>query len=57
MRFLDLDEKAVEFLYTYMTLSQEDKRLVRYITRIGASRIFSCEEFADFLELLKREKD
>ena len=57
MRFIDLDEKAAEFLYTYMTLFQEDKRLVGYITRIGASRVLSCEEFVDFLELLKKAED
>ena len=44
MRFIDLDEKDAEFLNTYMTLSQEDKRLVEYITRIGASRILSSDE-------------
>lgn len=54
MRFIDLNEGDAEFLDIYMTLSQENKRLVEYITRIGASRILSSEEFADFLELLKK---
>lgn len=54
MRFIDLNEDDAEFLNIYMTLSQENKRLVEYITRIGASRILSSEEFADFLELLKK---
>lgn len=54
MRFIDLNEGDAEFLDIYMTLSQENKRLVEYITRIGASRILSSKEFADFLELLKK---
>lgn len=54
MRFIDLDENDAEFLNIYMTLSKEDKRLVEYIIRIGASRILSSEEFADFLDLLKK---
>lgn len=54
MRFIDLDENDAEFLNIYMTLSNEDKRLVEYIIRIGASRILSSEEFADFLDLLKK---
>jgi len=57
MRFIDLDENDAELLNIYMTLSQENKRLVEYITRIGASRILSSEEFADFLELLKKAED
>ena len=54
MRFIDLDENGAEFLNIYMTLSQENKRLIEYIIRIGASRILSNEEFADFLDLLKK---
>lgn len=54
MRFIDLDENDAEFLNIYMTLSKEDKRLVEYIIRIGTSRILSSEEFADFLDLLKK---
>jgi hypothetical protein len=40
-----------------MALSQEDKRLAEYITRIGASRILSSEEYKDFLDLLKKTED
>ena len=54
MRFLDLDEDGAEFLNIYMTLSQENKRLIEYIIRIGASTILSNEEFTDFLDLLKK---
>lgn len=54
MRFIDLDENDAEFLNIYMTLSKEDKRLIEYIIRIGASTILSSEEFADFLDLLKK---
>lgn len=54
MRFIDLDENGAEFLNIYMTLSQENKRLIEYIIRIGASTILSNEEFADFLDLLKK---
>ena len=54
MRFIDLDENDAEFLNIYMTLSQENKRLMEYITRIGASGILSNEEYADFLDLLKK---
>lgn len=57
MKFIDLDEKDAEFLNIYLTLSEENKRLVEYITRIGASRILSNEEYADFLDLLKKEED
>ena len=57
MKFIDLDEKDAEFLNIYLTLSEENKRLVDYITRIGASRILSNEEYADFLDLLKKEED
>lgn len=52
MKFIDLDEDDARFLNIYMTLSQKNKRLVEYIIRIGASRILSSEEFADFLDLL-----
>lgn len=54
IRFIDLDENGAEFLNIYMTLSQENKRLIEYIIRIGASRILSNEEFTDFLDLLKK---
>lgn len=54
MKFYDLDENDLEFLNLYMSLSEEHKRLAEYITRIGASKIFSSEEYADLLELLKK---
>jgi isocitrate dehydrogenase kinase/phosphatase len=57
MRFIDLDEDQIEFLNAYMALPQEDKRLAEYITRIGASRILSSEEYKDFLDLLKKTED
>lgn len=57
MKFIDLDENDAEFLNIYMTLSKEDKRLVEYITRIGASGVLSSEEYADFLDLLKKAED
>ena len=54
MKFYDLDENDLEFLNLYMSLSEEHKRLAEYITRIGAGKIFSSEEYADLLELLKK---
>lgn len=54
MNFSDLNENELEFLNIYMNLTEEEKRLAQYITRIGASKIFSSEEYADLLELLKR---
>lgn len=57
MKFTDLDENNTEFINDYLALSQEKKRLVEYIARIGISRILSGEEFVDFLELLKKTGD
>ena len=54
MKYIELDGNEIEFLNHYMTLKNEKKRLIEYITRIGASEIFSDEEFVDFLELLKK---
>lgn len=54
MNFSDLNENELEFLNIYMSLTEKDKRLAEYITRIGASKIFSSEEYADLLELLKK---
>lgn len=54
MKFYDLNEDELEFLNLYMSLTEEEKRLAEYITRIGASKIFTSEEYADLLELLKK---
>lgn len=54
MKFYDLNENELEFLNLYMSLTEEEKRLAEYITRIGASKIFTSEEYADLLELLKK---
>lgn len=54
MELTDLDKKDAEILNIYMGLDDENKRLVEYITRIGASKIFSDREYGDFLELLKK---
>lgn len=53
MKYADLSKNEIEFLDIYMSLPDEEKRLAEYVTRIGASRIFSTREFADFLEILK----
>ncbi|MCI9384533.1 MAG: hypothetical protein HFI24_10075 [Lachnospiraceae bacterium] len=54
MNFLALNENELEFLNIYMGLTAENKQLAEYIMRIGASKIFSNEEYADLLELLKK---
>ena len=54
MKFYDLNENELEFLNLYMSLTEEEKRLTKYIIRIGASNILSNEEYADLLELLKK---
>lgn len=54
MEITELDKKDAEFLHIYMGLDDESKRLVEYVTRIGASEIFSDREYGDFLELLKK---
>lgn len=56
MRYMDLSKDEIDFLDIYLSLRNKEKRLVQYITRVGASKIFSDREFADFLELLKDEK-
>lgn len=53
MKYADLSKNEIEFLDIYKSLSDDEKRLTEYIARIGASKILSTREFADFLELLK----
>lgn len=55
MDAIKLNEKQTRILEKYMGLSEEGKRLIEYILKIGMSGIFSQEEFADLLLLLDKK--
>ncbi len=54
MESVKLNKRQTEIVNKYMDLSEDGKRLIEYILKIGASGIFSHEEFADLMMLLEK---
>lgn len=55
MDSVKLNERQMKIVDKYMELSEDEKRLIEYILKIGSSGIFSSEEFADLLLLLDKK--
>lgn len=54
MDSVKLNERQMKIADKYMELSEDGKRLIEYILKIGSSGIFSPEEFVDFLLILDK---
>lgn len=48
MKYMDLIKNEIDFLDIYISLRNEESRLVQYITRVGASKIFQINNLRIF---------
>lgn len=44
-KYREISQEDREFLETYISLPEQDKKMVRIICKIGASNVLNSEEF------------